>query len=682
MFVYPTFLWALLAISIPVIIHLFNFRRYKKVYFSNVKFLKELQHESKSKSRLKEILILIARCLAIACLVLAFCQPLIPEKSGAPVNPGSSAVSIYIDNSFSMDNVQKQGPLLDIAKLKAKEIVKALGNGDKFQLLTNDFEGKHQRFYSKEDVISKIEEIKISPSVKNLSDVLKRQTDFLNGSTLPNKKIYILSDAQKSTFDLEKVKPDTLVKTTLVPLSANVVNNVYVDTCWFETPLQQKGFIQKLHAVIVNKGSNAVNAGSAKLILNKQQLAIASFSVDPQAKKEVLFSFECKQSGFNYGSVKIEDYPVTFDDELFFAFNSQINISVNVISGKDLRENNPFEALFKGDSLFTSRFFNEQSVDYSSFKTSDVIILNQLTSVSSGLQSELVKFVGRGGSLVIVPAQNSDLNSYSVFLSSLQLPVFSLADTAAVKTDRIETVNKFYTGVFEKMEDRLNLPLVNRHYKLVKSSRSNFENLLTLQNLDALLGTARLGSGQLYLFTAPLNQSSTNFSKHALFVPTIYRICFSSLKPAALFYQVNSNNVLSLKNQAGAADQPPHIRELSSKTDIIPEIHAVDNTLLLYTRSQVSQPGFYEVEQNKQPLLPLAFNHSRKESDLISYTPEEVVKIVSEKSFKNFRVIEDTQSDIAAQVMEQAQGKKLWKLFIILGLTFLLTEILLLRFFK
>src|SRR5687767_236761 len=117
-FVSPLFLWALAAILVPIAIHLFNFRKYKKVYFTNVRFLKELQQESKSKSRLKEILVLIARCLTITCLVLAFCQPFIPDQNQNTLKQGSTAVGLYIDNSFSMQNVNKQGALLEVAKTR------------------------------------------------------------------------------------------------------------------------------------------------------------------------------------------------------------------------------------------------------------------------------------------------------------------------------------------------------------------------------------------------------------------------------------------------------------------------------------------------------------------------------------------------------------------------------------
>jgi hypothetical protein len=681
MFIYPAFLWALLAVSIPIIIHLFNFRRYKKIYFTNVRFLKELQHESKSKSRLKELLILAARCLAVACLVLAFSQPILREKENGFV-AGANAVSIYIDNSFSMDNVQKQGPLIDIAKLGAREVVKAHGGADKFQLMTNDFEGKHQRFYTKEDMLNKIDEVKVSSAVRLFSDVVKRQQEFLQSSSLAKKKIYAFSDAQKSTFVFSESKSDTSVKTVIVPITANQVSNIYIDSCWFESPLQQKGFIQKLHATIVNGGSTVVDAGTAKLFLNNQQLAIASYSVEPQSKTEVLFTFECKKSGHNFGSIKIEDYPVTFDDELFFAFNSKIDIPVCLLNGRELKGPNPFEALFKGDSLFKLFSFSETAIDYSKFKSVDVIVLNQLSEISSGLHSELTKFLRQGGSVLIVPYQKANLNAYNAFFTDVQLPVFTALDTFMVKTEKIETAGKFYSGVFEKMEDRLNLPIVNKHFKLLKTSRSDFENILVLQNGDVLLGKSKQQNGLLYLFTSPFDQTSSNFSKHALFVPTVYRICFSSLKAPLLYYEVNANNVLGIRNEASTAEQPPHIREIGNKADIIPEMRAIDNTLLLYTRSQINAPGFYEVLREKELLLPLAFNFSRRESDLTCYQIEEIKSLVAKRGLGNYSVLESASGDLGKQLFEETQGQKLWKLFIILALSFIVIEILLLRFLK
>lgn len=682
MFVYPAFIWALAAVAIPIIIHLFNFRRYKKVYFTNVRFLKELQHQSKSKSRLREILVLIARCLAIACLVMAFAQPIIKDKNTTVVNTGAKAVSIYIDNSFSMENVNKQGPLLEIAKTKAKEIIKAFGNGDKFQIITNDFEGKHQRFNSKEDAVSLVDEVKISSAVRLFSDVLNRQNEFLSSSSLPNKKVYALSDAQRTTFNLGEIKNDTSIKLTILPLKANEINNIYIDSCWFETPLQQKGFIQKLHANIVNYGNANLEIGSAKLFLNKQQIAISSFSVEANSKTEIQFTFECKKEGVNYGSIKIEDFPITFDDELYFAFNSKVNVSVCLINGKEQGLDNSLSTLFKTDSLFKLNSFLEQAIDYSAFKVSDVVILNQLVDLSSGLMAELIKFSNQGGSIVFIPAQNANLLSYNEGFSMLQLPNLTAIDSSNLKVDKIELASKFYSGVFEKVNDRLNLPIVTKHYKLLKSSNIDFESILLLQNLDVLLGVSKKSNSSIYLFSSPINEKCTIFSKHALFVPTFYQICFGSLRSVPLSYNVSSNVVISIKNDVTSVDQPAHIKQVNGQLDVIPEARLINNAVSLFTQRQINIPGFFEVSRNNTLLLPLAFNFSRKESNLLCFNYDELNKIIEDKSFKNVDVVEDISGDITSQILQGAEGKKLWKIFIILTLLFIGLEIALLRFLK
>ena len=117
-FLYPSFLFALFAIAIPILIHLFNFRRYKKLYFPNVRFLKEVQQQTQAKSKLKHLLVLAARILSIMFLVFAFAQPYLPV-SDKKIDNSEKAISIYIDNSFSMEAINDNGLLLNGAKKKS-----------------------------------------------------------------------------------------------------------------------------------------------------------------------------------------------------------------------------------------------------------------------------------------------------------------------------------------------------------------------------------------------------------------------------------------------------------------------------------------------------------------------------------------------------------------------------------
>ncbi|MEO6630783.1 MAG: BatA domain-containing protein, partial [Mucilaginibacter sp.] len=178
-FLYPVFLFALLTLAIPIIIHLFNFRRYQKVYFSNVQFLKDVQEQQSHRRNLKERLILASRLLALIFLVLAFARPFIPGKNAA--NAGKQqAVSIFVDNSYSMQTLNREGTLLDEAKRRAKEIASAYSINDSFQLLTQDFEGKHQRLLSRDEFDDAVDAVKISPQSRSLQQIISRQQSLLD----------------------------------------------------------------------------------------------------------------------------------------------------------------------------------------------------------------------------------------------------------------------------------------------------------------------------------------------------------------------------------------------------------------------------------------------------------------------------------------------------------------------
>jgi hypothetical protein len=199
-FVFPTFLWALLALAIPIIIHLFYFRRFKRVLFTNVKFLREVKEETSMRSRLRNLLVLAMRLLAVAFLVFAFAQPFIPQTQ--TVKTGSRAVSVFVDNSFSMSARSQDVPLLEKAKQRAREVINAFSVEDRFQVLTNAFEGRHQRLVGQEEALSLIDEIEIGPAVRELSTVAARQQQALRQAAADIEKLYLISDFQQNITDL------------------------------------------------------------------------------------------------------------------------------------------------------------------------------------------------------------------------------------------------------------------------------------------------------------------------------------------------------------------------------------------------------------------------------------------------------------------------------------------------
>lgn len=685
-FTYPAFLFALSAIAIPIIIHLFNFRKFKTVYFSNIRFLKEVKQETQAKSKLKHLLVLAARILAIAFLVFAFAQPFIPVDNRKVV-AGDKAVSIFIDNSFSMDAINKNGTLLDEAKKRAAEIVSAYKPTDRFQLLTNDFEGKHQRLVNREEFTELLDEIKISPSIRSISEVSSRQMDLLQQGSNKSKVAFLISDFQKTISNFSQLKNDTSVAINLVPLTAAEKSNVYIDTCWFETPVRQLNQVEKLHVRIKNVSEKVLENNAIKLFINEQQKTPASFNVDKESETEVVLSFVSRETGLQHCRIELNDYPVTFDDKFYFSFDVAKNIPVLSInaSGSETQNGSPFiNKLFGADSLFVLANFQENKLDYSTLSGYRLILLNELKTISSGLAQELKRFMVNGGSVLVFPNAESDLNAYREFLLGVNANYFERLDTINTKVDKINLEHTIYKDVFDQKTfsaTNLNLPVVNSHFAISKSSRSSEESLLRLQNGDAFFSQYTVEKGKLYLSAVSLHPDFSNFVKHALFVPTLYKVGMYSQATAPLFYTIGNDEALE-STASVSGENVYHIRSLKNDFDIIPEHKVMDGKTQILAHNQVTNAGNYNLYAGKELISGVSFNFNRKESDLSCFTQDELNVQLAENDLDNINIIKTGAQSLQQSLMELEQGKKLWKLCIILALLFLAAEVLLLRFMK
>ena len=233
----PDILWGLLALAIPIALHLLQLRRYRRVAFSNVSFLKDVQKETQSRHRLRNLLILLARLLAFAALILAFADPMRAPENGVQ---GSSrqAVSIYLDTSPSMMAAGEMGPLIQEAKQKASALVEAFSETDKFHVFTSEFAGQDQRFLTQTEALERIASTQLSAHAPNLGAVMQRSLDQFRRAEGATPRAFWVTDMQKSSHDLLNLPtPDTSVAWHVLPVMGNDVPNVWIDSVWFDAPL-------------------------------------------------------------------------------------------------------------------------------------------------------------------------------------------------------------------------------------------------------------------------------------------------------------------------------------------------------------------------------------------------------------------------------------------------------------
>ena len=670
-FLYPGFLLALLTIAIPIVIHLFNFRKFKKVYFSNVQFLKEAKEQNSSREKLKHLLVLFSRILAICFLVFAFARPFIPLGDSAS-HSENNAVSIYVDNSYSMDAVNKEGSLLDEAKRKAKEIVGSYGLNAQFQLLTNDFEGKHQRFINKDEFVQQLEDVKISSASRSLQQIMNRQQSAAGNI---NNVSYLLSDFQKNFVGSQSIKVDSNNLITFVKLNANSLPNISADSIWSLSPVHQPNQNEQIVVRLKNFGDEDAKDIPLKLNINGRQKAISSINVPAGKSITDTLNFSGLSAGWQKGVLRIKDYPLTFDDELNFSF--KVSSEMNVLHIKGDPDQTYIHSLYATDKYFNLTEMPEGNVKYSAFSGFSLIVLTGLKEPSSGLAQQLKAYVQNGGSLILFPDLNTGAAIYSPFLNALSLPSVEQVNAGTPVSSTLDLKNDLFKDVFDQAPKNLDLPSVNRYFSYISQNVLSREDLLQLPLNKFLLAKYNIGAGKIYLSATSLDSKDGNLARHPVFVPLMFKIAFGSTRSFPLYYTTGSSEVLEsqkinlLKNQS--------LKLVSNQFEAIPDVRQTPASTLLYVADQVKKPGFYNLVKADSTLAVMAFNDNRAESDMHYASDNELNGLFAKQKVNVINSKKDAQS---LQVAATSNSIELWKLCISLALVFLAIEILLIRFFN
>jgi hypothetical protein len=685
-FLFPTILWGLLTVAVPVIIHLFNFRKFRKVYFTNVRFLEELKQQTRRQSKLRHLLVLISRMLAIAALVFAFAQPYIPQKASSSRPDAVNQVNIYIDNSFTMEALTSSGPLIEIAGNKAREIAAAYRSTDLFMLTTNDFESRQQRWVSREEFLRMVDELSPSPSVRTVSEVIGRQKDSYYSTPGQSRISYLISDFQTSMADLSQANPDSLMSVMLVPLEAVKAENLYIDSCWFASPVHQLNQGVNLVTRVVNDSETDFEKVPLKFAVNGKQKAIASFDIPAGTFRDISLFFTNYEEGMQYGTAEITDYPVIFDDRMFLAYEVAGSIPVLSVNGKG--ESIYLNSLFGKDSAF--RFVNNayKNIDYNRLQDYELVILNELDEISSGLAQELTVYLDNGGTLLVIPSASAKMDDLRDFLMTAGSDYFTGFENESTRVSELDLNNPVFAEVFEKSpgEDKelrnTDLPVVKGYYNISRQLQSGQMVIMSMLNGKPFLTRELAGNGQVYLLAVPLDDEYSNFARHALFVPALYRIALLSAATYPLYYVIGDNTKIELRNPLVSGDNILKIISLEDDFEFIPGQLNLNRKLSLQVYNQVKKAGHYRLVKGDETIKGLAFNYNRSESAMTFSSRADLADLLGRYNPGQFRILEDKGKSLSDAIKDMNQGTLLWKLFIILALIFLAFEIILLRFWR
>lgn len=656
----PGFLWALSLLAIPIAIHLFNLRRYKTVYFSDIRFLKDVQKSSKRQKRLKEWLVLLSRCLAIIALVIAFAKPFIPVSEQSNLR---DRVILVLDNSASTSTLLNKVSYFEINRKKALQLLDELPADAKAALMTAGSAHRVPKFTSVEAVRRGIEELQ----------VVDRPLDLHPTADFKNTTLLVFSDFQKNEFrffnDL-----DTSTSVTFFPADEVVSeSNVSIDSTWTEAPFLIAGQTIDLFVKINNRSTEAQEV---TFEVNTNGLPEITRSIPIQVGGDTILQTTLTQlqSGYNQAQLHIVNDVVQFDNRKTISF--YLPLSNRIIEIFEDQPNPLIQKIFDG-SEFNFQAISKNQMRETDFEQADLIILNELTTYSSGLLAGLVS-AAQDANLLIIPPK-SDVVATNALLNRLGLGTYGRLDTNRMRTSRINTNDPFFTDVFSGTLENAYWPTIKQHYKISRSASTPTFNLLTMVNGDALFVRSSKNVTNVFQLAVSLDPAFSDITSHPVIVPLFIKSLMKKGNIGNLTGIVGENKSFNIPHTSDS-ESPVALR--MGDFNFIPKQRSTTNSVSLMVGEEIDRQGTYSILQGEENIGQLNFNLSNRESDLSRFNEAELHEQMEQYGYLDLHILSTSTDSFVSSFKDWQLGIQYWRHFLLVALIFVLVEVILLRFLK
>ena len=635
-FKYPEILWGLLLLLIPILIHLFQLRRFKKTPFTNVKFLKQVISESRKSSTLKKWLLLLARLGLLAALVIAFAQPFIANESALR----EKETVFYLDDSFSMNGQVENGNLF---KNTIQEFIKAIPKNQRFALFTNNQVFKDVEI---KDIQNDLLNLNVTSEQLGVAEiVLKGNTYFSNEDGI-QKNLVLISDFQQRMGTIQKVDSISNMNITFIKPSNNKITNTSIDSIFIGDRTNET--IELVTQLSTNSSEQTI-----PISLYNEDVLIAKTAAKFNDTKKAEVRFTVNANDVILGKVALTDTGLDYDNQFYFNLDKKSKIKVLVISNSST---DFLKRIYLNDE-FALTISTLEQLNYSAIDNQDLIIFNEIQKIPNSLITAIKSFSTNGGSYVLIPAVDGDLNSYNE-LATLNNSRYINAVVQDMSISTIKMEHPLFANVFDKKVADFQFPTVKEHFKIISKAPIAIE----FQNKEPFL----ISSNNAYFFAASINSDNSNFKNSPLIVPTFYNMGINSLKLLPLYASLGNQVEIELPI---SLQQDDVIKIANEKNEFIPQQRVLPKKVQVNFIENPKEAGIYRIMHNDNSIRHISFNDNRKESQLLySQIPEE----------KN----NSSLSDFFMESQKNNAINEFWKWFAILALAFVLIETLLQRFLK
>ncbi len=640
-FKHPEILYFLFLLIIPILVHLFQLRRFKKEYFTNVRFLKEISIQTRKSSQIKKWLLLATRLLLLTCLIFAFAQPFFKAKDS---KNSTNELYLVLDNSYSMQAKGQKGELL---KRAVEDLLEHTPENQPFSLITNA-----ETFWNTDikSIQKELQNLTYSPLPFALESAMAK---IKSHPSVFNKDVIIITDA--NGLQAKQLKSiDQNWNTLFVVPKAEQKNNVAIDSVFIKQNLDN---FYEIGVKLKGYGTDFKDLPIA--VYNKNKL-IAKTIAQLNSTEKIL-NFTIPKEDF-HGYITITDNSLAYDNTFYFSISKPEKL--NVLSIGDADKNSFLSRIYTSDE-FNYNAATLSSLDYNILEKQDAIIVNEIPDVPQALQTTLKSFIEKGGNLIFIPAMDSKVANSTHFMSLFGKVQFQSLQNSEKLITKIAFNNPVFSSVFEK-------EVANFQYPKTQSSfgiSSVHPAILSYEDQSVFLTSIPNPISSVYVFAAALNKKNSNFQNSPLIVPTFYNMAQSIRKTGVSAYTIGEQTPIFIDALLGKEE----ILTIKNKDENFIPIQQILNTKVKITCSEFPQlAGNFGVYKQDDLLKNLSFNYNRSESSLTE-NPENLLS--------DFNVKESIETVLNTLQTDRANNT-LWKWFVIFALLFLVTEVLIQKLVK
>lgn len=662
-FLYPLFLLAAASLAIPVLIHLFNLRRYKTVLFPATRFLKNIQLRSRRQSQVRYKLLLALRLLFLAVLILAFAQPFFQGNKSR--NASANLQVIYLDNSPSMGIKKGVRSLFELARDAARKQVQSAPTGTRFLLLNNDKTTAYQP-QPADKVLASIAAMELSPAGKSNAQLLAGVQSLLQSETNAGADVFYYSDFQRNAFTAH---PDAALLKGItfhgVAVQAPQPTNIFIDTAWLASPVLQTGQPVQLMVRSRLTGTPPADVPVLQLSINGQVKSAASLKFTNNVSTDTI-SFSVNDAGWQRMQLSVNDAGLRFDDTFRISARSAPALSVLVLNEG---AGNPYiQAAFRSYSGFRVM---EESVATApaDWKNYNLIIFNGITHLDEAILRHLGEALQAGQSIAVFPGKTRNVEGLNAALRAAGDIRIAGFDTASQAATTLQQGSDLVKDLFEQLPPNVQLPVASWHYTIQSGLNANGQSVLSFRNGDPFLAKYTPAKGTLYLLATSADPESGNFPSSYFFVPFLYQMAMQS----------RGGDVYALTAGAGQAAYLPlsntgdrnmiHLYG-AGNMDAIPPQRPSAGGVEVFVDAAVQQPGFYKLAAGSGDSAVVALNAPRTESILETWDLAALKRDWNGKDATWQSAEQFNQSAASGQT----GSFPLWKVCIILALLLLAVE--------